>query len=163
MNIKEKIEKSEANLQRKLDWVERHDSRIVFTTGIIIGMLGVLASAGAKIESCSTIIIWSFGLSTAFLFISLFFIYKSQYPKIQSQNTSLIYFGTISEMRCDEFKRKFLTYTDDDYLDDLLCQIHINAQILKSKFSNLKISLILLGIAIIPWLASIYFSYEFIK
>lgn len=163
MNIESKIQRAETNLQRKLDWIGRHDSRTTFVTGIIIAMLGVLTSASLKVELWTWFICSSFGVTAILLFISLFFIYKSQYPKTKSQNTSLIYFGTVAEMKFDDFKRRALSTTDQDYLEDVLCQIHINAQILQSKFSALKTSLILLAIAIIPWLLSIYTSHEFIK
>lgn len=163
MNIEDKIQRAETNLQRKLDWIGRHDGRTTFVTGIIIAMLGLLTSTSSKVEIWTWFTCISFGVTAILLFISLFFIYRSQYPKTKSQNTSLIYFGTVAEMKFDEFKRKSLSTTDQDYLEDLLCQIHINAQILQSKFSALKTSLILLAIAIIPWLISIYVSHQFTK
>jgi len=163
MNIDSKISQAEENLQKKLDWVGRHDSRTVFVTGILIAMLGILASASSKITTWITFDYVLFGISTLLLFCSLFFIYKTQYPNTNSENTSLNYFGTIAEMRFDEFKRRTKQATDEEYLDDLLCQIHINSQILKQKFRFLKISLILLRIAVIPWLISIYIGHEYIK
>lgn len=163
MNIENKIQRAESNLQRKLDWISRHDNRIAFVTGIIIAMLGVLTSASSNVDTWAYLSYISFGLCATLLCLSLFFIYKSQYPRTKSQNTSLIYFDTVAEMKYDEFKRKSLATTDQEYLDDLLCQIHINAQILKSKFAALKTSLILLGTAIIPWMVSIYLSHVFIK
>jgi len=66
-------------------------------------------------------------------------------------------------MKFDEFKRRTKQSSDEEYLDDILCQIHINSQILKLKFKFLKISFILLGTAVIPWLISIYLSYEYFK
>lgn len=163
MNIESKISQAEENLQRKLDWVGRHDSKIVFVTGILIAMLGLLASATSKIEEWNCFLYSVFGLTGLLLFASLFFIYKSQYPKTFSSNTSLNFFGTIADMKFDEFKRKTKQATDEDYLDDLLCQIHINSQVLKLKFRFLKISLILLGISVIPWLICLYLSHEYLK
>lgn len=163
MSIESKIHQAEENLQRKLDWVGRHDSRTVFVTGIVIAMLGLLTSASSKIEGWTFLLYLLFGTTALILFASLIFIYRSQYPKIFSQNTSLNYFGTIADMKFDEFKRRTKQATDEEYLDDLLCQIHINSQILKLKFSSLKIALILLGISIIPWLVSLYLSHEYIK
>jgi hypothetical protein len=163
MNIEDKIQRVETNLQRKLDWIGRHDGRTTFVTGIIIAMLGVLTSASSKIEIWTWFTCISIGVTAILLFISLFFIFTSQYPKTKSQNTSLICFGTVAEMRFDEFKRQTLSTTDQDYLEDVLCQIHINAQILQSKFSALKTSLILLAIANISWFISIYVSHEFIE
>lgn len=160
MNIESKISQSEVNLQRKLDWVGRHDSKTSFATGILIGMLGILASASSKIEIWHFLEYLIFGMTTLLLSISLLFIYKCQYPKTKSSNTSLNYFGTISEMKFDEFKRRAINATDEEYLEDLLCQIHINSEILMKKFRYLKTSLILLGVAIVPWLVSIFISHN---
>ncbi len=163
MNIDSKISQAETNLQRKLEWVGRHDSKIVFVTGIIIAMLGLLASSSSKIDNWTFWLYVVFGVTALMLFISLFFIYKSQYPKTFSSNKSLNYFGTIAELKFTEFKRRTKEATDDEYLDDLLCQIHINSQVLKLKFRFLKISLILLGSCVIPWLICLYFSHEYLK
>jgi phosphoglycerol transferase MdoB-like AlkP superfamily enzyme len=163
MNIDSKISQAETNLQRKLEWVGRHDSKIVFVTGIIIAMLGLLASASSKIDNWNFWLYVVFGVTALLLFVCLFFVYKSQYPKTFSSNTSLNYFGTIAELKFDEFKRRTKQATDDEYLDDLLCQIHINSQVLKLKFRFLKISLILLGASVIPWLICLYFSHEYLK
>lgn len=163
MNIDSKISQAEENLRRKLDWVGRHDSKIVFVTGIVIAMLGLLASACSKIETWTIVFYLIFGTTALLLFISLSFIYKSQYPKTFSTNSSLNYFGTIADLKFDEFKRRTKQATDEDYLDDLLCQIHINSQVLKLKFRFLKVSLILLGIAVLPWLICLYLSHEYLK
>src|SRR6202040_2426969 len=121
MNIDSKISQAETNLQRKLEWVGRHDSKIVFVTGIIIAMLGLFSSARSKIDNWTFWLYVVFGVVALMLFISLFFVYKSQYPKTFSSNTSLNYFGTIAELKFDEFKRRTREATDDEYLDDLLC------------------------------------------
>lgn len=163
MSFENKIPQAEGNLQQKLEWIGRHDSKTVFVTGILIAMLGLLASASSKIDNWTILLYVIFGATTMLLFVSLFFIYRSQYPKTLSSNTSLNYFGTIGDMKFDEFKRRTKQATDEEYLDDLLCQIHINSQMLKLKFRFLKISLVLLGVAVIPWLFSIYFSHEYLK
>lgn len=163
MNIESKISQAETNLQRKLEWVGRHDSKIVFVAGVIITMLGLLASACSKIDNWNVWLYIVFGVTGLMLFISLYFVYKSQYPKTFSSNTSLNYFGTIADLKFDEFKRRTLQTTDDEYLDDLLCQIHINSQVLKLKFRYLKVSLILMGVSVFPWLICLYFSHEYLK
>lgn len=163
MNIDSKIEHAEVNLQRKLEWIGRHDGRTVFVAGIIIAMLGVLASISAKISYWSFYTSLAFGGTAFLLFTCLFYIYRSQYPKTFSVNTSLQYFGTIADMKYDEFKKRSKQVTDEEFLDDLLCQIHMNSQILKLKFTSLKISLIILAIAVLPWLICIYISHEYVK
>lgn len=163
MNFEHKIAQAEENLQRKLEWVGRHDTKIVLVTGIIITMLGLLVSASSKIENWNYFLYIVFAVTALLLFICLFFIYKSQYPKTTSSNTSLNYFGTIADMKFEEFKRRTKQATDEEYLDDLLCQIHINSQVLKLKFRFLKLSLLFIGIVAIPWLFCLYISHEYLK
>jgi hypothetical protein len=126
-------------------------------------MLGVLANTSASISSWSYVQYGIFGLTAILLFSSLILVYCGQYPKTKSPNSSLIYFGTIANLKFDEFSKKFKESNDQEYLDDLLCQTHINAEILKKKFSFFKASLILIVVAIIPWLISIYLSREYLK
>jgi hypothetical protein len=163
MNLTTKIEQAESNLQRKLDWVERHDTRIAFVAGISLAMLGVLATASSSVVLWSSCMYVTFGLAASLNFISLILIYLSQYPKTESLNSSLIFFGTIATLRCDDFKKKFKEMNEEEYLDDLLSQIHINSKILSGKFNYLKYSLLLLFTAIIPWLVAIYLSGIYIK
>lgn len=157
------IEVAEKNLQRKLDWISKHDTRTAFTASIVIAMLGVLASTFTVVKCWDIYLSIAGGLTLSLLFTSLILIYMSQFPKTTSANSSLIFFGTIAELKVDEFKNKFKAATDDEYLDDLLSQTHINAEILSNKFYYLKRSLVLILIAVIPWLFTIYFSKVFIK
>ena len=163
IEIEKKIDRSEKNLQRKLEWISRYDTRIAFVSGIAIAMLGVLASASGLIVKWECFTYFIFGLASILLLLSLIFIYFGLYPKIKSPNTSLLFFGTIADMKFDEFKKKFKDITDEEYLDDLLCQTHINAEILKKKFSSLKTSLVLIGVSTLPWIIAIYLSKMYLK
>lgn len=163
MDLDNKIDRAEENLQRELDWIGRHDTRIAFAAGVLLAMLGILANASASISIWNWYTYVSFVSAAALLFISLILIYMSQYPKTKSMNSSLIFFGTISALKCDDFKKKFMEMKKEDYLDDLLCQIHINSEILTKKFDYLKYSLLLLGVALIPWLGAMYISQMYFK
>lgn len=162
-NLIEKISWAELNLQRKLDWIGRYDTRIVFITGISIAMMGVLMNA------CISVVIWNcslyitFGASLILLLGSLILLYFGQYPKTVSPNDSLIFFGTIASLKLDAFQKKFMKMSDKEYLEDLLSQVHINSVILKKKFWVLKASLIFILIAIIPWSIALYQSKLLIK
>lgn len=163
MSIDNQISRAEQNLQRKLDWVERHDTRVSFAAGGTIAMLGVLAGASAAVVTWSLWLYIVFGSAAALLFVSLVLIYFSQYPKTKPYKQSLLFFGSISKLSVGNFKSKFKAMTAEEYLDDLLAQTHINAEILSKKFENLKASLILIGIATIPWLLAIYYSKIYLK
>jgi hypothetical protein len=161
--MENKIAKAELNLQRKLDWVSKHDARTAFTTSVVIAMLGVLANASAAIKVWNWYLYLFGGLSLALLFTSLILICMSQFPKTTSINSSLIYFGTIADLKADDFKKKFMAATDEEYLDDLLSQTHKNAEIVDKKFYYLKATLILILMSVMPWLLTIYFSKIFLK
>lgn len=157
------LEQAESNLKRELDWIGRHDTRSAFAAGISIAMLGVLANASAAIVRWDWWIYSIFGIAAGLFFVSLVLVYSSQYPKTESRNSSLIFFGTVAALRFDEFAKKFKEMDREQYLDDLLYQVHINAEILDKKFRYLKYSLRLLAIAIIPWLIAIYLSKLYLK
>lgn len=163
MTLSQKIAHAELNLQRKLEWVGKFDARIAFTTSVAIAMLGVLVSASAAIKAWEWFHYICFCTGLLLLLVALFFVYLSQYPKTTAINTSLIYFGTISNMKADEFKKRMNDETEGQYLEDLLSQIHKNSQILDTKFSYLKVILILILISVIPWLMTIYFSKMYLK
>lgn len=156
--MEKKITQAELNLQRKLDWISRYDSRITFVAGISIAMLGVLINNVALLKDLFWYEYVTFGLASGLLFTSLILVYQSQYPKTKSVNSSLIYFGTIAALKADEFKKRFKATTEEEYLDDLLSQTHINAEIISKKFTCLKRALVLILISVIPWLYTIYLS-----
>jgi hypothetical protein len=163
IDLESKIQQAETSLKRKLDWIGRYDGRVAFVAGVSIAMLGVLANASAHIVTWHWYLSLIFGLAALFLSLNLVMIYRSQYPKTEARNASLAFFGTIADLKIDEFSKRFKQRTDEEYLDDLLHQIHINAELLKKKFSNLKLSLQLLATAILPWLLAIYYSKLYLK
>lgn len=162
-NTERKIQRAETSLLRKLNWISRHDTRIAFVTSISIAMLGVLARTSATIAQWNASLYVVFGLTVLLLSTCLALIYCSQYPKTESRNLSLSFFGTIAPMKLDEFQKRFKERSEEEYLDDLLCQIHINAEILSKKFHYLKWALISLATSIVPWLLALYLSKLFIK
>lgn len=158
MDLNEQIAEAEKSLQRHLDWIGRHDTRIGFAAGITLAMLGVLANASASVLVWDCYTYFVFITPYLCLFGSLVAIFLSQNPQIEPPNASLIFFGTVGNLECTLFKKKFKEMTKEEFLDDLLFQIHINAQIISKKFKYLKTSFNLIAVAIPFWLLAIYFS-----
>lgn len=150
------IERAEKNLERQLEWISRYDTRVSFVAGISIAMIGFLTSIASEV------IVWSFAIKLDFitsgilLFTSLICIYFGQYPKTNSGNPSLLYFGTIGTMDCDKFKKHFKALSNAGYLNDLLSQTHKNSVIITKKFTFLKVALILLLVSVVPWAFAIF-------
>lgn len=157
-DIQTKISRAELNLQRKLEWVSRYDTRIIFVAGTAIAMLGVLANATGQIKCWDVKEVIVFVAAFILQGLSLIFVYFSQRPIVLAPNKSLLFFGTIGKMTFSDFSTKFRNYTEENYFEDLLHQIHINSQILNKKFSNLKHALFCIALSIIPWGIAIYLS-----
>lgn len=55
------------------------------------------------------------------------------------ENDSKIFFGSISKnVNFKQYKEKLLTYSEDDYMNDIISQIYINSVICNKKFENYK-------------------------
>ena len=155
MEINKIIEKAELNLERQIEWIGKHDIKTSFVAGVAIAMLGVAANLDYSILRCTsyTIVIT---LTFLLLALSLFYVYLSQFPKVNSPNHSLLFFGTIADRKLNKFQEEFKSINEEKYLEDLLHQTHVNADIVKKKFNYLKLALIFLLLAVIPWSFMIY-------
>ncbi|MFA4996490.1 MAG: Pycsar system effector family protein [Patescibacteria group bacterium] len=156
MNGQNLIDSAEKNLERQLEWIARYDARVSFIAGVSIAMIAYLASVAGEVVVWNNVIALDFFVSGLFLFASLLCIYFGQYPKTNSCNSSLIYFNTIADMTCENFKKQFKNLSETDYLDDLLAQTHNNSLIISKKFTFLKTALILLLISVLPWALTIF-------
>jgi len=136
----------------------RFDTRTSLIVGITVAMLGVIASLSPALAKWTPLFWISFLLSAGLLAGCLIALYFGLFPKTASPNTSLVYFGTIGNMKVDEFRRRLRTQTDAEYHDDLAEQCHVNAGILARKFWCLKIALALLLLAALPWTLTVFLS-----
>ena len=152
------IDRADKNLDRQLDWIARIDSRMSFVTGIDLAMLGALAASASTVSNWS----WDTGglgvLAAVLLAAVLVCIFTGFFPRTTSKNDSLLFFGTIADKKIDQFESQWHQTTDEAYLNDLLAQTHINAEIVCKKFHLLKNALILLLLAAIPWVGFIFFT-----
>jgi hypothetical protein len=156
MTTEKKIEVVEKNLERLLGWISRFDTKSSIVLGADTGMLGILATFAPAFGH------WTFAkvvfASLAFLCLigSLFFIYAGTYPRIKETGDSLFYFGAIARHSPEEYRRRFMGQSSEEYLKDLLDQCHINSVILDEKFADLRRAYRLLFLGLIPWGLAIY-------
>ncbi|WP_420561411.1 Pycsar system effector family protein [Tepidicaulis sp.] len=149
------FDRAEKNLERMLNWGVRHDARSSVLLGITAAMAGGL---GAILPNIACWSLWAFflvGSSYACIIYSVVHLALSQFPRTNSPNSSLLYFGTISKRNIREFERLLREQTQDEYLHDLSCQIHENAVLLDKKFSHTKHAMISLFVSLPFWTLSI--------
>lgn len=149
------INVSKDNLSRVLGFFPRVDSLTSIVLAIDISLLAVLATNSPPLQ-----FITKFQVITSLIFliidgISLFFLYKCQFPRLECEEKSLLFFREIAELEQLEFARKFLEQTEKDYLHDLIKQVWRNSEILKLKFQYLKNAFRFLVLALLPWIISL--------
>jgi len=144
--------KDELNLV--LSFFSRVDARASVALAIDTGMLAVLATNTPAVHAMS----WSSLIAIApvvLIGISLYHLYKAAFPRLDGGQSSLVYFQEIARRTEHKFISEFMAQSEDDYVKDLLSQTWRNAEILKQKFGSLKYAYIFLGLAILPWLATL--------
>ena len=154
------ISRAETELMRLLEWSKAAESRLSLVLPLSTAMLtavAVLAPKAAK-WTVSAGILSSF--AALFLILSIIFAAIAALPRTTGPKGSLIYFESIITKDSDQFKEAFISMTSEDYLDDLICQCHRNAQIAERKYTSIQRSMACLFIAAIPWLLSIYSLYS---
>lgn len=152
---REQLEAAERRLDRLLDWVGRSDTKFSLVLGVDAGMLGFLAtSAPPGAVPVTTIVVAT--LAAALLVASLIFVYRGTYPRIKGPGGSLIHFGSVAGEGLGDFKARFRACDASGHLDDVLGQVHRNAEILDRKFAELQRAYRCLLAAMIPWAIALY-------
>ena len=151
----EQLEAAERRLDRLLDWVGRSDTKFSVVLGVDAGMLGFLAtSVPPGAVPIATIVVGA--LAAALLVASLIFIYRGTYPRTKGPDRSLVHFGSVAGEDLEDFKARFQACDIRGHLDDVLGQVHRNAEILDRKFAELRRAYRCLLAAVIPWAIALY-------
>jgi len=156
MNMQEKIDIAEKNLERLLAHIKSVDNKCILLLGMNTAMLGILAN------SANSVCHWDFlkGVITIFtifvLLTSLLLTFLGSYPQTKGPKKSLILYNTIVEKDYEKFENDFLILDAKVYIKDILKQCYRNAEILSNKYKRLKRAYCLLFIGLISWTINIY-------
>lgn len=153
--MSEKIKRAEKSLERLLNWISAADSRVRLVLPLATAMLGALAVLAPAIDEWKVCAAIFASVSGILLFLSVIFTACASFPRASGPLGSTIYFGGIVTRELDQYKRKVHEQSDDEYLDDLLCQCHRNAQIAERKFNWIQKAMMALLVATLPWLLAI--------
>jgi hypothetical protein len=153
--VMSQIDLQEKNLARQLEWISRHDSKASVVLGLATGMLGFLASTAPKPGAFSPLLLVFTSASIVPLVASFLFVHLGNYPRMRGPK-SLAFFGTIAQLRFDEYKNAVLSRTPQTHLEDFLAQSHTVACIVARKFSALQWAYRMLFIALMPWAVCIF-------
>ena len=181
-----KVEEKDAVLERSKyvyeqvnGWIENADNKVNVSCGIFTGIFGVVTFLSERTtgniinnECWHCLYRVSFIVSLILLGASILAYVFAINPNLGSsgekaeknQKRFPIYFGDIASIKKPEdYKRQISLATDDDFLNELLDEIHYNSCICKRKMANFKWSLWLsftaVVFAMISWVAK-YFMFQ---
>lgn len=153
MKVENRLQIAENSLDRTLEFFSRVDSKASFIFAFDTGMLVLIALNFDFSEALNWHIALPGGVATIMLLGSLYFIYRSQFPQLKGGTDSKIYFKEIAARNEEKFIDVFMHESEENLLKDVLGQVWRNSEILRQKYSAVKMAFILTGVAIIPWLA----------
>ncbi len=157
-NEKEHLDMAKWILERNLAWIAAAEVKVGVIIAIDTGMLGGLAAAfsGLKVsERSECIYLWTLSAAGP-IAIAIFCAAMSILPRVNGPSHSFLFFGRIAQLNKAEYSNKFREASGGEFLDDLIGQIHRNAEIAVSKFTWVRRSMWWSFFSILPWIASIF-------
>jgi hypothetical protein len=146
--LKQRAERQQAQM---LDWLGRHDGRSGALMIVTVAMMGALSAATPAVKQWNGLFLVGLGLSAVGFGTVMYNILRGQVPRIRKAKPSLAFFGTIAAMTQDEFQKRFMAMTQEEYIEDLLANTYVNARIIRSKFRCLTRALVALMLTAVPW------------
>lgn len=150
-HMKATVELCERQLDRTMAFFPRVDAKATALFAIDSGLLAVM---GTHIRADQIGLWYAFlpaVLATAAIAIALSYIYVCSFPQLKGGAGSLIFFGEIAKRTEAQFAKEFQAASQDERLQDFLCQIWRNSEILKIKFHAVKLAFIWTAISLVPW------------
>ena len=152
-------ERAEKILAFQLDWVRAADSKVPPLFAIDIAMLGFLAALVKLFPAWTISAAVACSIAAIPLFFSLVCLALAMFPRLDGPKESNVFFGGIAKQSEKSFKASFFSATDPEIQDDLLSQVHRNAEIAAKKYSCIKLAFIFTFCSVLPWIFSVYLLY----
>ena len=153
-------------LERNLDWISHAEVKAAFIVTLDVTMLAALAAAFMAIPAAERVgvpnafSIVAFGLQIA----ALACVTMAVLPRTGGPDTSFIFFAKIKALARADYVDSFQRATSDELFQDLLDQIHRNAEIATEKFAWVKRAMVWSLLSLIPWVFAIsYLTKAFVS
>jgi hypothetical protein len=141
--------------ERQLAWISAAEVKVGVVVTIQVAMLAGLGAAFGAATKKST---WALGSTTACVLLAAVAIICAAMavkPRTDGPASSLLFFGKVQELSAPDFTYRFMNVTDEDLLADYSAQIHVNAQIARSKHDWVRKAVMVSFMSAIPWLSAI--------
>lgn len=156
-----KIDTAETLLTRQLEWVKTADSKVAPIFAINAAMLGVMAAliSEVKFEDISFELWCSAGPSAIALITSIVCLSLVVLPRTTGPD-SIIFFGQIAALGRPDYLEKVEQTSDQEYLEDLLKQVHRNSEIVTEKYKFVRHSFQATFVSLVFWIFAVFFLYK---
>lgn len=157
-NENEKLENAKWLFERTLDWIATADVKVGVAVAIDTAMLGGLAAVYAAADATSRTS-WANASAIAAalgMAVAIFCVAMAAIPRMLGPVSSMIFFGRVSERTETEYFDEYQKLTDESFLQDLVTQIHRNAQIATAKHQWVRKGLNWSFYSAIPWLVAVF-------
>ena len=181
-NLTHKIDIATQTLERNIGFINSCDTKtsivltsigvlltIILTNDGLSAIFGIISSCGSGKTFCDILYLGGFLVSVGMLVIGMWKLVSVLIAKIEpskkdsnpTTGPSLIFFGGILKVGDRAvYRNKFFAMTDREYLDDLITEIYINAEIASQKYrrynQGLKLSVWGLVLFILMFLAGMH-------
>lgn len=152
----DKVDYLEKEHQRLLNWIQAADSRIAIILPLGLAMLGTLAAVAKETHSWDNLQLLAAGASFILLSASLTFLAVAAFPRTDGAKSSIVFFGGINSLGLKGYQAELRSSTEDSYIRDLTRECFANARIASIKFKFVRLSLIMLFSAALPWMLAIF-------
>lgn len=153
--VNERLNNARWIFERQLAWIATADVKVGVIVSLHVAMLGGLGAAYSAANAKSA---WVNGFAFVYALCALFaLIYAALalWPRTRGPVKSLIFFARVAGVKCEDYVEAFNKTNDEDFLKDLLIQIHRNAEIACDKYSNVGNAMIFSFVGTLPWVTAI--------
>lgn len=156
LSPEDRIRVAEESLSRQLQWVRAVEAKVSVLAAVAMGMLGLLATRiPTDFESWKAVALFAI-IGAAGQIACLTSCGLATFPRLKHKNLSLLFFATIASLTEDECVTQFKSVDSDAYLNDLLKQVHRNAQIATAKYWHVRFGTVSLLVSVPLWLGAVY-------
>jgi len=115
MNLNDRINFLEKNLERQIDWIRAADTKIVPLMFITTSLLGTTAAFISKAPEISGLILFFAITCISALLLTLYCIVMVSFPRIKNNEQSLILFEGIKHYGYKNFEKKVNELSQEIY------------------------------------------------
>lgn len=142
-------------LDRQLSWIAAADAKVGVVVTLHVAMLGGLGAAYTATTAKTAWVNAIAGMYALLALASLIYAAIALWPRVDGPKNSMVYFGCVAKARCEDYVEAFKKNDDSFFVEDLVNQIHRNAEIALKKISYVGLAMKVAFVGSFFWVISV--------